>query len=88
MRCLECNTYLAAGSLKAHRKKMHGFIGTIPNSAAARPRTEAQTYQVLFTQTETTIHSLVEGYKGRAANCTNLRINLSHHHMWYTIIIL
>ena len=58
MWCLECNTELAAGSLKAHRKNIHGVSGSIPNPPPYPPPSRSPQQRHICTRSHSRRHQL------------------------------
>ena len=88
--CPECGEEIEKGSLVAHCQTQHGVtkggLGQVGNKEArgANPRT----YRMVIPAKIGPMNCPVKGCSDQAEKRTAMRVNLCHHHVWDTVVIL
>ena len=80
VKCLECAEDFLEGLMTVHLQTQYG-TGQGPQWEKTPPSPDPSIYRVYFPRASGSVGCLVEGYRGRATTCTNLRIHFVKHHM-------
>ena len=89
VQCTECREEMALGSLAGHMQTQHGKeAGGRRRWAATVPGGEPSTYMMAVLTAGGPRNCPIEGFPGRAATRTAMRVHFFHRHVQDTVIIL
>ena len=88
--CPECGRDLAKGSLEAHRQTQNDVVkvGSGQEGYKEGRSDEPRTFRMEFPAKAGPRPCLFEGCSGRVATRADMRVQLWHWHIWYTVVIL